>query len=36
MFQGEQRSVGDVLASWGKDREVVVKVVGFRRWSIGE
>jgi elongation factor Ts len=36
MFQGEQRSVKDVLSSWGKDREVMVKVVGFRRWNVGE
>lgn len=36
MFQGEQRSVRDVLRSWGKDREVMVKVVGFRRWNVGE
>jgi len=36
MFQGEQRSVRDVLRSWGKDREVTVEVVGFRRWNVGE
>ncbi|ODN84482.1 elongation factor Ts, mitochondrial [Cryptococcus amylolentus CBS 6039] len=36
MFQGDSRSVKEVLAEWGKERGVVVKVVGMRRWSVGD
>lgn len=36
MFNGDSRSVRDVLAEWGKERGVVLKVVGMRRWAVGD
>ncbi|KIS01377.1 elongation factor Ts, mitochondrial [Cryptococcus deuterogattii 2001/935-1] len=36
MFNGDSRSVRDVLAEWGKERGVVLKVIGMRRWAVGD
>ncbi|WWD17804.1 hypothetical protein CI109_102246 [Kwoniella shandongensis] len=36
MFNGDDRKVKDVLDAWGKEKGVVVKVVGIRRWAVGD
>lgn len=36
MYQGESRTVADVLKSWGNERGVALEVKAMRRWSVGE
>ncbi|WWC66327.1 uncharacterized protein I206_100228 [Kwoniella pini CBS 10737] len=36
MFKGDSRPVKEVLAEWGKEKGVIVKVVGMRRWAVGD
>ncbi|KAK8865998.1 hypothetical protein IAR55_001149 [Kwoniella newhampshirensis] len=36
MFNGDDRKVKEVLEAWGKEKGVVVKVVGMRRWAVGD
>ncbi|KAJ9093724.1 hypothetical protein QFC21_006320 [Naganishia friedmannii] len=36
MYQGEQRSVKEVLAEWARQREIKVDVAAIRRWSVGD
>ncbi|WWC58665.1 uncharacterized protein I303_101209 [Kwoniella dejecticola CBS 10117] len=36
MFNGDSRSVKEVLAEWGKEKGIRIKVVGMRRWAVGD
>lgn len=36
MYQGESRTVAEVLKSWGKEHGVEVEVKAMQRWSVGE
>nr|XP_019049339.1 elongation factor Ts, mitochondrial [Kwoniella bestiolae CBS 10118]OCF28269.1 elongation factor Ts, mitochondrial [Kwoniella bestiolae CBS 10118] len=36
MMKGDERAVKDVLQEWGTERGVRVRVVGMRRWSVGD
>ncbi|WVQ85659.1 elongation factor Ts, mitochondrial [Cryptococcus sp. DSM 104549] len=36
MFNGDSRTVREVLGSWGQEKGVTVKVVGMRRWAVGD
>ncbi|WVN85475.1 elongation factor Ts, mitochondrial [Cryptococcus depauperatus CBS 7841] len=36
MFNGDSRTVREVLKEWGKDKKLSVKVIGLRRWAVGD
>ncbi|KAI5455207.1 Elongation factor Ts, mitochondrial [Naganishia albida] len=36
MYQGEQRTVKEVLEEWAAERNVKVSVAAIRRWTVGE
>jgi len=36
MYQGEQRTVKEVLAEWARERDIKVDVAAMRRWSVGD
>ncbi|KAJ9123066.1 hypothetical protein QFC22_001255 [Naganishia vaughanmartiniae] len=36
MYQGEQRTVKEVLAEWARERDIKVDVAAIRRWSVGD
>ncbi|WRT64233.1 uncharacterized protein IL334_001162 [Kwoniella shivajii] len=36
MFQGDSRPVKEVLEVWGQEKGVKVRVVGMRRWAVGD
>ncbi|WVF70529.1 hypothetical protein IAT40_005320 [Kwoniella sp. CBS 6097] len=36
MFNGDSRPVKEVLQSWGEEKGLVVRVIGMRRWAVGD
>ncbi|WVR05960.1 elongation factor Ts, mitochondrial [Kwoniella sp. DSM 27419] len=36
MFQGDSRPVKEVLQAWGQEKGVQIRVVGMRRWAVGD
>jgi elongation factor Ts len=36
MFNGDQRTVKEVLEVWGREKDLSVEVVAFKRWSVTE
>lgn len=36
MMMGEERSVGEVLQEWGKERGVKIDIAGMRRWAVAD
>ncbi|OCF31077.1 elongation factor Ts, mitochondrial [Kwoniella heveanensis BCC8398] len=36
MFNGDSRPVREVLQSWGKEKGLNVRVIGMRRWAVGD
>ncbi|KAJ9091820.1 hypothetical protein QFC19_008933 [Naganishia cerealis] len=36
MYQGEQRTVKEVLSEWARERDIKVDVAAIRRWSVGD
>ncbi|WVQ97392.1 hypothetical protein IAU59_004504 [Kwoniella sp. CBS 9459] len=36
MFNGDSRPVKEVLQAWGKEKGLNVRVIGMRRWAVGD
>ncbi|WWC86339.1 uncharacterized protein L201_001212 [Kwoniella dendrophila CBS 6074] len=36
MYKGDSRPVKQVIQEWGNERGIIVKVVGMRRWAVGD